>query len=405
MHSGSDAVKKLGLAITISGVVHAIVVTAAVGYEPPPVEKAVLDTPKLELVTSPPDRVPVEFVMLDAADLATLDAADLATLVAAPLATPDLPQKRATATPYSITSTSTSTSTSTTTTRSWATATEVGPHTPSALFTMRGTPRPGAVDLRLPAMRRDGEERIPRGTDAVVAVEPTGELAPSGNGTYRSNKGVFTARVQRDGSVDLKDGRNLRITWPDPRKLPQLPKALGKSVAAWYAKDDKTPGDPEQVALNNHRGADKDTRPDHGNAVPVMGGGFDITDALMRRKKIDPYAAAKLRYLDATRAERVHIGTRYKQQQLARSAQLMQQQLDVLTASTAPLTQKKQALFELWDDCAETGETAIVEGGRAARALVVGYIRARLIGGKAYTSAELAAFNRRKQSKAAFEPY
>jgi hypothetical protein len=275
------------------------------------------------------------------------------------------------------------------------------PRTVNPMFSMRNDRQ---IDLRLRPQLHDPLDRAPRGTDAVREQPPSGELAPSGGGTHRSDKGVFTAKVNRDGSVDLKDARNLRVSIPDPRKLPGT---AARKISEWAAKDDKTPHDPEREAINTHRPQDTDTRPDHGKTVKIIGGGFDVTDALMRRKKIDPYAAAKLKYLDSTRDERVQIGNRYRKQQLAQSAALMQKNLDALTASTADAVAKKQALFELWDDCAETGSEALVEGGKAARALVIGYLRARFPAGSAtaYTAAELERFNRRKASKATFEPY
>jgi hypothetical protein len=270
-----------------------------------------------------------------------------------------------------------------------------GPRTVNPLFAMRNGRQ---IDLRLRPGMHDALDHVPAGTTPQTEVLPSGQLEPSGGGTYRSNQGVFTAKVGRDGSVSLKNARNLRIALPDPRKIPG-------AISDWAAKEDKIPNDPEKVAINNNRAPDQDTRPDHGKTYKVLGGGFDITDAIMRRKKVDPYAAAKLRYLDSTRDERVQIGNRYKREQLAQSAQLMQKTLDWLWASKVDLAARKQALFELWDDCAEVGSDAMVEGGKAARALVVGAIRARLTGADAYTAAELAAFNKRRQSKAVFEPY
>jgi hypothetical protein len=201
--------------------------------------------------------------------------------------------------------------------------------------------------------------------------------------------------------VSLKDRRNLqvRVVLPKPRDI-------GNAISRWYYSDKGPDGKRGERTLEKSVGGSIDPDDRTPTAiVPVLGGGFDITDAIMRRKKVDPYAAAKLRYLDSTRDERVQIGNRYKREQLAQSAQLMQKTLDWLWASKVDLAARKQALFELWDDCAEVGSDAMVEGGKAARALVVGAIRARLTGADAYTAAELAAFNKRRQSKAVFEPY
>jgi hypothetical protein len=92
---------------------------------------------------------------------------------------------------------------------------------------------------------------------------------------------------------------------------------------------------------------------------------------------------------------------------LGRAAQLMQQNLDQMWASVTDPAGRKQALFELWDESAETGSTDLVEAGAAARKFVVGFIRARLPAGSAtaYTAAELTTLNGKKQSKAKFAPY
>jgi hypothetical protein len=277
--------------------------------------------------------------------------------------------------------------------------------TVNPLWSMRRGPR---VDLSRPWTTRDALDNVPAGTTPQVDVPETGRLQPSGRGTYRSNEGVFTGDVAADGSVKLTNARNLRITsWPDPRKLVKLPKAIGNGVASWYDKDDKTPADPDREAVNLKRPNGNDTRPDHGGTVPILGGGFDVTDAIMRRHKVDPYASRKLAYLDKTRDERVQIGSRYRKEQLAKSTELMQKNLGALWVATTDLGARKQTLFELWDECAEAGEASVVDGGKTARMIVLGWINAKLPAGsaQAYTTSELATFNRKRQSKAAFEPY
>jgi hypothetical protein len=275
------------------------------------------------------------------------------------------------------------------------------PATRNPLFDMRGNGQP---DLRLRPELHDDLEHVPAGTRPVTPDAVTGKLHPSGGGTYRSNQGVFTAKVEKDGSVDLKDSSNFHVDLPDPRAIP---KAIGHGVKSWYGKDDKTPGGPAEEPVNNNNTADADTRPDHGGTTPVVGGKFDVSDAFMRSHGQDPYASKKLEYLDSTRDERVQIGTKYKQQQLAQSTQLMRRNIEVLWAHTADPAARKQGLFELWDDCAETGDPALVEGGRAARRMVVGVIRARFPAGSplAFTADELAHFNRKRSSKATFSPY
>jgi hypothetical protein len=132
---------------------------------------------------------------------------------------------------------------------------------------------------------------------------------------------------------------------------------------------------------------------------------FDATDAAMRHFHDDPYASNKRKFLDDTREERYEIGKRYKHQQLQHSAILAKQNVDWLWAKTRDAGERKQGLFEMWDDCAETGDDDLVTGGRAARNVIVGFIRAHMTGADAYTPDEVAAFNAHRHSVATFAPY
>jgi hypothetical protein len=167
------------------------------------------------------------------------------------------------------------------------------------------------------------------------------ELKPSGRGTYTADKETFTARVAADGSVELRD---------KPREL-------------------------------------------------------DWQDRMMLSQGADPYARNKLALLDRTRGQRVALGERHRREQLGRATALMLRNIDRLWAMTTDLAARKEGLFELWDDCAETGSEELVEAGAAARRLVVGAIRGRLRDGDAYTAEELARLNARRRSTAMFSPY
>jgi hypothetical protein len=136
-----------------------------------------------------------------------------------------------------------------------------------------------------------------------------------------------------------------------------------------------------------------------------LGASFDITDAFMRRHGDDPYAAQKRKFLEDTLEERYQIGKRAQHELLQHSGGLAYEALENVWAKTADVRARKQAVFELWDDCAESGNADLVEGGRAAREMIVGFIQVRFVGGDAYTPDELAAFNAKKSSRATFAPY
>jgi hypothetical protein len=139
----------------------------------------------------------------------------------------------------------------------------------------------------------------------------------------------------------------------------------------------------------------------------LLSGSFDVTDAMMRSKGIDPYASYKLKVLDETRDERVALGKRYRTQQLAQSKQLVQKNLERLWSTQPDLAARKQGLFELWDDCAESGPDEVVVAGASARTYVVGFIRSKLPQGSAdaFSAEELARLNKQRKSRAPFAPY
>ncbi len=284
----------------------------------------------------------------------------------------------------------------TATTATAATGDEIAIDRPPAnpLFDMRKG-RPVRLTVGLPTGRWDGRARPP---DSFGPDIDSGQLERSGGGTHRSDQGTFTAKVAPDGSVALKDKRNTQLQLGLPSK-----RDLGDLITSWYEDPDKPVGflgKPTPV---------EDRIIDRGNRVPTGGviATFDVGDALMRGRGQDPYASRKLKFLDATRDQRVQIGSRHRQQQLAQAPQLVQRNLERLWATVTDPAARRTALCEIWDEVAETGSADLVDAGHAARLLIIGFIRARLPSDSphAYPAADIAACNARKQSSAAFAPY
>lgn len=271
------------------------------------------------------------------------------------------------------------------------------------LFTMRGTERPR---LDLPAGRWDAIDHVPKGTTPERS-ERTGILRNNGGGSYRSNQDVFSAEVHPDGSVDLKDAKNLRLQLALPKA-----KHVGKLITQWLDSDKGKFGREGDASLG------KDIQVGSGNlidpedegsyvVIPILRAKFDVTDWIMRSKGIDPYSSKKRQFLDATFKERVQIGKRHRAAQLGRSAELIYRSLKALAASDLDAGERKQALFELWDDCIETGEPEVVRANQSARAMVIGFIRTNFPAGSAhaYTADELAALAKIQKSQTPFQPY
>jgi hypothetical protein len=390
MDTGPIFVRKVPLGVLLSVAVHAALGAAVYAYEP-----AARPDPEL-----PP--VAVEIVPIEAQPLAVAAAAPEPESAPRPEPEPE-PEPARKAAPPPAPAISTGTPRAAETAAPVETVDPSAPQPPrSAWFDLRGGRRT-TVDLRLPPGHRDDLDRVPRGTDAAPVVAPTGQLHDAGGGSRRSDQGVFTAKVAPDGSVTLKDRRNLQVGLALPS-----PRSIGNGISRWYYSDKGPDGQRGERALEKEVGGSTDAGDRSKTAiVPVLRGGFDVTDALMRSKGQDPYASKKLAFLDSTRDERVQMGAAHREQQLRRTTQLVQRNLDQLWQRVAEPRARREALFELWDEAVETGDEPTVEAGRAARKLVVGFIRARLPAGgpDAYTADELAALNRRRHSKAPFAPY
>jgi hypothetical protein len=194
-------------------------------------------------------------------------------------------------------------------------------------------------------------ERLAR--DAKAQHLDENELHPSGNGTYSIEDkqfGAYTAQVARDGTVTIKDKRNFQVD----------------------------------------------------GVLPIgIAGHFDVTDWAMRSQGVDPYAGAKRAFLDRTRDARVEIGRRDRKDKLKQASVFMQQHLDQLWATIHDPAERKETLFELWDECAETGDDELVSAAAGARQLVVGFIHAKQI---VYSDTELAALNAHRHSTSTFSP-
>ncbi len=270
-------------------------------------------------------------------------------------------------------------------------------------------PRSRFLTMRGPKIERGVsqawvDDLVARSKPLAPEVVASGELAPSGGGRFRSEQGTFRVDVDRDGSAQIKDAANLHVGLA----LPRL-RDVGNALSKWAEDPYGDTGADKRQELGEYKSAGDDTKATASKVtgVPLLAGGFDVTDALMRRHGQDPYASKKLKVLDATRDERVQIGAKYRRDQLGQAPQMMKAAVDQLWGSGLDVAAKKRALFELWDDCAEAGVPELVEAGQRARAFLVGFVNARLPAGSAsaFSRDELAELNAHRRSRIVFAPY
>lgn len=317
------------------------------------------------------------------------------------------------------------------------------------------SPTPVEVAAPAPAVEPDPIEvvfvgDVPAGTSGAVVAATTeappakhrGRVTRAGatgsetpGGTVLGTEGTAPARspylTMRKPGTDLKGpsggffddflGRSKPI--PPPPDIPG--ERVGNEIAD-LRRELKRAGrySPEQlagmrqqiVALNDERAAEELKPAGNGaykstkqtfranvaadGSVKIDDSGLGGMDRYMKDHGNDPYRANKLAYLDRTREQRVAIGKRYREQELKKSVIYMQQNIARLMSMTSDVQQRKQGLFELWDECAETGTREEIAGGEDARAFVMNHIR----GTVRYTPAELRALNAQRHSKQTFAP-
>ena len=291
----------------------------------------------------------------------------------------------------------------------------------SSLLRMRG------VDLRLDPEAAEGIASAggAGGAAPQPEVRTSGRLAHQPGGRAVVRDAVTTMDVDADGSVTFHDRPTLDVKVRAPMGAvldPEFRREVKQHVAKWLE-------DPYE---GRRYGATQDL-PRHLQAVPgacdawgsdwcqdplapafeqrlrsikaKLAGGisatFDVTDLVHRLQGGDPYASRKLKLLDETREERAAMGEDHRARQRARSAELMQRNLERLWAEVPDPRARRAALFALWDECDED------DAGMRARALVIGWIRARMPRGSehAFTDEDIATLHARRTSAQPFTPY
>jgi hypothetical protein len=289
---------------------------------------------------------------------------------------------------------------------------------PSLLQMRRG------ADLRLDAATA---ERIASASPAVTReeVHGSGRLEPQPGGRAVVHDTVTTVDVDADGSVTFRDKPTLDVKSGVPMGVlldPAFRGEVRQHLAKWL----------EDPSEGMRYGPSQDL-PRHLQAVPgacdVWGSDFcqdplapdfekrlrslktklaggvngtlDVTDLATRAHGGDPYLSRKRKILDESRDERTAMSERFRAQQRARSAELMRRNLERLWATELEPRARREALFELWNECDDD------EAGARARAIVIGWIRSRLPRGseQAFTDDEIATMRAHSTSAHRFEPY
>lgn len=409
----------IGLSLATHGVLMAVL--GAIEPDPPPPRRP---APRVALASPPLTITPIDLALVGPP--ATAIATAPPTTPPPPASRP-APPPRGSARPLDASGDPPSLTTGASATGEIGRAGEPGASTGGAPGA--GGERPGGwLDMRPPPAIDLSPRAVTSRVDVAGGAPPppppviSGELDPSGGGTFRSRQPGFTAKVDRDGEVTFEDAAAFDINFPilDVLRHPVgtvegAARGMARSVEEWQRdpwkqvrEADRYPGRndsaPADGTITRHTG----DKPDSGGTVPIAGGTAELTDWVMRQGGQDPYAAAKRQWLDRTRDERLAIKAASEERKLAETTRTVRTHARRVWAQTGlDAATRRAALFELWDDAAEDGSPALIEAGAAARSAVLGFIRANLPAGsaEAFTAAEIAAFNARRLSRQEFAPY
>ncbi|MCD6497062.1 MAG: hypothetical protein J7M25_02015 [Deltaproteobacteria bacterium] len=139
-----------------------------------------------------------------------------------------------------------------------------------------------------------------------------------------------------------------------------------------------------------------------------LGFTFDLTDALMRAKGQAPYVADKITFMKDTRPWRLGLRHAWFLRRARAFIEGLPQRLRrVWYDQKTTVRHKKQALFDLWDECLDRDGTNLADMAQIARRIIVSFIRRHLPknSANAYRSMELSLLNRHRNSKPVFSPY
>jgi hypothetical protein len=142
--------------------------------------------------------------------------------------------------------------------------------------------------------------------------------------------------------------------------------------------------------------------------APAFAMVFDVTDAVMRRRRQDPYAAEKLAFLGETRPWRLGLRQAWRERVERDFFAALPGRLRSTWARTdLPPAARRARIFELWDECLEASADRSSQLAQQARGVILQFVRTHLPAGSpaAFTLGELSRYRQRRGPLVPFDPY
>ncbi len=130
-----------------------------------------------------------------------------------------------------------------------------------------------------------------------------------------------------------------------------------------------------------------------GFAKGSLGGSFDLTDIVMKRRHEDPYRFEKEKFMTATTKKREELLKRAHDARMQNAlAELPWSCEHIWQDRARTASQRRRELYELWRDTEADGDPKMTV---AARKIIAAYIQRYLPEDSvnAFTDAEIASFN------------
>jgi hypothetical protein len=266
----------------------------------------------------------------------------------------------------------------------------------------------------------------PEAPPATIAHNEKLENAPGGRGVIRDPVAVID--VDKDGYAHVNATPDIDVHFHVPlpslhslryseRAIRDFENDVGKGIRDWYADPYKEMRKGPATELPDHLKAEPGQCDQYGalNCEPepmppprtIASGKADLTAYLAKKFGVgDVYSTRKRKLLDGTIDERAQRGEVYRTQQLKRAPELARRNLVQLWAGTQDPVARREALFAMWDECAE-GEGSLGEAGELARKEVIDWIVAYLPRSSpgAFSDDDIRRLSAHRTSKQAFDPY